>query len=114
MTPQPKRKLIRDPKYLSWIRTLPCAICGKPAPSEAMHQRCLGGGGMGLKPSDHETLPGCKSVPDRIGCHMFEQQFGFLLLWEERGGIKFADKIEMNSHISTLCQTLKKTYEKQT
>lgn len=44
-------------KYLNYIHSLPCLICGKP--SESAHQRLLGGGGTGKKPPDTHAVPLC-------------------------------------------------------
>jgi len=104
---RPKNPPARDPKYKTWIRTLPCAVCGKPGPSLVMHQRILQGGGTGLKPSDYESLPGCKT------CHDLEGQKGFLFVWNERSMLKFSDKTKLRAYISNLCQTLLKTYQNE-
>jgi hypothetical protein len=59
---QPRK---RDEKYLAWIRTLPCVICGDPR-SEAAHLRIASINddkretGMGEKPSDRWVLPLCR------------------------------------------------------
>ena len=58
----PKEKTARDAKYLAWLRRLPCAFCGAPAPSEASHH---GKRGVGLKASDHEALPACRRCHQR-------------------------------------------------
>jgi len=100
----PKIKAARDAKYRAWIRTQPCAVCGRPAPSVVMHQRILQGGGTGMKPSDYETLPGC---PD---CHYLEGQKGFLSLWNEKSSLKFKDKEELRCFIETECRNLFETY----
>lgn len=71
-----------DPKYLAWIRTLPCAVCGRS--SEAHHEprKGLGGGGDW---HDRKTIPLC---PD---CHTMGPQarhhFGKLSHWERAVGI---------------------------
>ena len=52
----PKPQTPRDPKYLAWIRTLPCLFCGKPGPSQAHHTAT---GGMSLKGSDFSCVPLC-------------------------------------------------------
>ena len=55
----------RDPKYLAWIRTLPCVCCKlitfrnftpQKWPNEAAH---VGDRGLRQKCSDYETLPLC-------------------------------------------------------
>ena len=103
----PKTKAARDNKYLAFIRGLPCAVCGKPGPSEAAHQRILQGGGIGLKPSDYETIPLCS------GCHKLEHAMGSLYLWNYRSGLKFTDKTDLRVHINVECQTLVKSYHNQ-
>lgn len=61
---------VNDNKYLSWVRTLPCAFCGRPGPSEPHHIRNLDGPtGGGTRPSDHFALPACH------GCHQKDQQY---------------------------------------
>lgn len=67
-TPVPKQTPARDPKYLAWIRTLPCWVCKTDAaPSEASHH---GLRGMATKASDHEALPACTA------CHYHHHQTG--------------------------------------
>ena len=51
----PRKGRLRDPKYLDWIRTQPCACCGYPG-VEAAH---VGNRGLGQKSSDHETIALC-------------------------------------------------------
>jgi Protein of unknown function (DUF968) len=53
-----KVKPIRDKKYLDFIRSLPCLICGA-AGSEAHHEAREGHGTMGGKPGDDRTIPLC-------------------------------------------------------
>lgn len=53
----PKEKTPRDEAYLDWLRTQPCAFCGRPAPSEPSHH---GRHGIALKPSDYLALPSCR------------------------------------------------------
>ena len=48
---------IRDRKYLSWIRTLPCAACGTTHQVEAAHTGS--DGGMRQKASDTSCVPLC-------------------------------------------------------
>ena len=51
---QPKPRTVREPAWLAWIRTLPCAWTGEPPPSEASHH---GRRGTGVKASDLDCLP---------------------------------------------------------
>ena len=54
----------RDHAYLSWIRTLPCLLCGR-RPAEAAH---FGARAFGQKCSDRETGPLC-AWDHRLGPH---------------------------------------------
>ena len=45
----------RSPKYLAWVRTLPCSICGR-WPVESAH---MGAHGIGQKSSDFSCIPLC-------------------------------------------------------
>ncbi len=67
---KPRRGVLKDAKYLAWIRSLPCIICQPNVlqmldvasftpivRSESAH---AGTRGLGQKCSDRETLPLCK------------------------------------------------------
>lgn len=54
-----KKKPIRNKKYLDWVTTLDCCICGAPA-DDAHHIISAGQGGMGTKADDLYTLPLCR------------------------------------------------------
>jgi hypothetical protein len=47
---------VRHPKYLAWIRTLPCLICGASRGIEASH---TGPHGLGQKSPDTSAIPLC-------------------------------------------------------
>lgn len=70
----------RDRHYRAWIRTLPCAACGRIENIEAAH---TGPHGLSQKASDYACIPLCighhrtgKEALDRIGRQQFERQFG--------------------------------------
>jgi len=46
----------RDPRYLAWIRTLPCVVCGSSRGIEASH---TGPRGLGQKSPDSSAIPLC-------------------------------------------------------
>jgi hypothetical protein len=46
----------RDSKYLAWIRTLPCVVCGAARGIEASH---TGPHGLGQKSPDSSAIPLC-------------------------------------------------------
>jgi hypothetical protein len=87
--------LQRDGRYLDWIRSLPCLVCGRPA--EAHH---TGPHGLGKKADDSTAIPLCtehhtmgRSAYHRIGCAAFESRFGLVVAnlvrllnqrWKER------------------------------
>ena len=56
--PVPKHHILRSEKYLEFIRSKPCLICGRPA--EPHHERRHSDGGMGLTPSDIYAVPLCR------------------------------------------------------
>ena len=52
-------KRYRNAKYLSWVRSLPCSICGGEA-GQAHHIIGVGKmSGMGLKAPDWAVMPVC-------------------------------------------------------
>ena len=64
--PFPKNKRWRSERYLKYVRSLPCAYCGKPA-DHAHHLIGVGSlGGMGTKAPDWATLPSCAVCHSRI------------------------------------------------
>ena len=74
----PKNEIKRMPKYLKYIRTLPCVICNDHTTTEAAHVRFIAPCGVGLKPSDEFTLPLC-------GAHHREQhRRGEELWWKSK------------------------------
>ena len=54
----------RSNRYLDWVRSKPCAQCGKPDQSEAHHIIGISGGFMGGKVGDNLAVPLCHH------CHM--------------------------------------------
>ena len=62
-------------QHLTFVRQLPCVVCGRAAPSEAAHVRSGSDGGAGMKPSDRYTLSLCRD------CHALQHQFGELTFW---------------------------------
>jgi hypothetical protein len=49
-------KPVRNPKYLAWIRTQPCLVCGSTRWVEAAH---TGPHGLGQKSPDTSAVPLC-------------------------------------------------------
>jgi hypothetical protein len=49
-------KPTRNPRYLTWIRTLPCCVCGSKKGIEASH---TGPHGLGQKSPDSSAIPLC-------------------------------------------------------
>jgi hypothetical protein len=50
-------KPVRNPRYLQWIRTLPCSVCRTTRAVEAAH---TGPHGLGQKSSDWSAIPLCE------------------------------------------------------
>lgn len=61
----PKHKAWRSKKYLAWVKTLPCVICGAPA-DDAHHAIGLGLSGMGLTAPDQYAVPVCRGHHSEI------------------------------------------------
>lgn len=103
--PKPKRPKKRqrtgaDPKYLEWLRGQACCACWFPPPSEAAHQRILGGGGIGIKPPDRDALPLCRY------CHVKEHT-GAVTFWGQ------GDKANTKDHVQMLVDWHIKKYEEE-
>jgi hypothetical protein len=47
---------VRNPRYIAWIRTLPCLVCGARRGIEASH---TGPHGLGQKSPDSSAIPPC-------------------------------------------------------
>jgi hypothetical protein len=66
----------RAPAHLGFIRALRiCLICGRIGDVDPMHVRGGTDGGMGLKPSDKYTVPGCRK------CHQHQHRIGEDRFW---------------------------------
>lgn len=74
MTPDPKpgkkkkKKRPEDTDYKTFIRSLPCLICGKNG--SVHHHESLEGSGMGMKCNDKEAIPLC------VECHHQRHHIG--------------------------------------
>lgn len=55
--------MTRDEKYLSYIRTMPCVLCGTPHNIHAHHTET---GGTGIKGSDMSAVPLCGRCHDEV------------------------------------------------
>ena len=73
----------RDPSYLAFLRRQNCASCGCWPPSEASHH---GRHGIGIKASDYEAIPLCRS------CHAHWHQRGRLPRFSGRGPVRERQK----------------------
>ena len=71
MTPDPKPKTQKDPKYRKWIKGQPCVKC-KSTMTEPHHTET---GGMGMKGSDYAAVPLCRS------CHVWHDNIGKKTFW---------------------------------
>ena len=83
LRPHPKRRPLRDPKYLAWIRTQPCVLsqwCIDRAMNDihAHHVPEHGHASVGQKVSDRRTVPLCRighSTYHQIGRVYFEDRY---------------------------------------
>lgn len=80
MTLLPKTKRIRDRKYLDSYDGTSCFTCGaNDGTVVGGHIRSGLAGGMGLKPSDNETIGMCHR------CHAKQHEIGEKKFWLEKG-----------------------------
>lgn len=75
-----RMKSVRNLKYLAWIRTLPCLICGRTTGIEAAH---TGPHGVGQKSPDLSAIPLCgrhhrtgRDSYHKLGPRVFERRHG--------------------------------------
>jgi hypothetical protein len=74
--PNPRRAVT----HLAFVREIGiCLACGAVGPCQAMHIRNRTDGGMGLKPSDRFSAPGC------FACHDRQHKIGEETFWGELG-----------------------------
>ena len=66
-----KEAIFRSDAYLAWVRTLPCANCGRYPPSCA-HHRIGHGRVSSMKTSDLEAMPLCND------CHTLLHNQGWV------------------------------------
>ncbi|EFC6239928.1 DUF968 domain-containing protein [Escherichia coli] len=74
---RPKRRRWVNEKYTRWVKTQPCACCGKPA-DDPNHLIGYGQGGMGTKAHDLFVLPLCRKHHDELHADTvaFEEKYG--------------------------------------
>lgn len=76
-----KHKTPRDPKYLKFVRSLPCVITGQTG-VDAHHLIGYGQSGMGMRSSDYYAFP------LRHDLHMDLHNIGWKE-WEEKHGLQW-------------------------
>jgi len=82
-----KVKRIRNPKHLTFVRTLPCCNCGRTDIIHAHHIRMGSVCGTGLKPNDSECVPLCDM------CHSTLHFNGEEAFWDGRNPHILANSI---------------------
>ena len=61
-----KRKTWRSRRYLDWVKSQPCCVCGAPA-DDPHHLTGIGKlGGMGTKAPDWAVMPVCRRHHDEL------------------------------------------------
>lgn len=77
-------------KYLNFVRSLPCAACMAPAPSEAHHAIDVGlHPGMGRKASDLHAMPLCRVCHAKLhagDARLHEAQAVLVLQTQDQAG----------------------------
>lgn len=69
--------MYRSEKYLDYIRSLPCTMCGAYPPNDPHHET-LHAGGMGLKAPDSHVVPLCRD------CHGVLHAIGKKSFWRKK------------------------------
>lgn len=64
-----KSKANRNNKYLAWVRSMPCLVCGTDQQIHAHHLIGHGTSGMGTKSSDLLTMPLCTEHHHELHTH---------------------------------------------
>ena len=59
----PKPQTYRSKKYLDFIRSHPCYVCGRQDETVVAHHEAFGNKGVGMKAPDTYTIPLC------VECH---------------------------------------------
>ena len=74
-----KTEFKRMPKYLEYIRTLPCVVCKTTYDIQAAHVRYIAPSGTGIKPPDSSTVSLCQP------CHADQHSRGEEAWWKSKG-----------------------------
>lgn len=74
---RPKRRRWQSEKYTRWVKSQPCACCGKTA-DDPHHLIGYGQGGMGTKAHDLFVIPLCRAHHDELHAEVgaFEAKYG--------------------------------------
>ena len=80
-------KTDRDGKYIKYIKTLPCAMCGRK-PVDPHHESGLSNeSGMGIKVSDFLCIGLCYE------CHAYRHQHGYETFWQNTDAWRIVFKL---------------------
>ena len=74
-----KTEFKRMPKYLEYIRTLPCVVCKTTYDIQAAHVRYIAPSGIGITPPDSATVSLCQP------CHAEQHSRGEEVWWKSKG-----------------------------
>ena len=86
---------VRLPKYLAWVRSLPCCCCGRTEGVEASHHP-LDGGSTAAKPTDLNAVPLCAE------CHRGE--------WHRTGALPGMDSRQTAEWLATRVRWLNQAW----
>ena len=62
----------RNPKYLAWIRSKPCLICGQKSVAAHVRKQCWGAG-VGIRPHDYVAINLCRTHHSEL-----DELYGFV------------------------------------
>lgn len=88
-----KEARLRDPKYLIWVRELPCIACWLETGANPDHTNLPMQGAKGLKSSDSQVIPLCHR------CHTLRHNIGVKTFYEENTGHTVQECVDLAKRI---------------
>ncbi|MBI5643316.1 MAG: DUF968 domain-containing protein [Deltaproteobacteria bacterium] len=85
-----KPKTYRSDKFLRFVRTLPCCVCGSPETVAHHTERGMYGGGIGIKGSDLSGVPLCgyhHQALHTIGVNTFLEKYSVSIVEVNRNAL---------------------------
>jgi len=91
-TPDQKKLTYTNEKYLNFVRSKPCLICGKGAQAHHESGANVGSGAMGKRVSDLLAIPLC------VECHYSRHYHGYITFWLRYYGLSHGVPTNSNYH----------------